>query len=445
MKKRTIVILIIMITNLITIPTSGNQDTQPSNHIIENVPYVGQETSFYCLFACPTMAIKYHNINTTLKEVLFSSGVGYSMIYSHPSYNRVPIGGNGCAWWKIDRTFLGELYGLTYTEALINIKLNEKEETWDLCQTKFKENISENKPVIIQADPLFLPSLINSFLIEIGLEQIKLPYNLLQHTTTGFFHVILLTGYNEENNSFYYHDPLADLFNHPEEGYYAEITMNNLKQALFNAARNQTITFGSFTDSTNTALSKKERFLTAHNRNIEKMIGNPQEYDKNLLTLSPGLYGIQVLKQFQTDISILQNKITTALIYKMTNTYLLNPFFNIIFHISDTYFPEIFKMTDWQAFSNYFYQLSVEKHNISQYLLHIKNQFNEQEITDLCLYEANMLEEESKHWSNMSIHFNEFMKKGIFLPLPKAIQHLNQMNTSLTEIIEIQEAIIQEH
>ena len=48
--------------------------------IIENFPYVSQETNFYCTYACPTMIIKYFGINTSLYEVMFNSGVGYSLI-----------------------------------------------------------------------------------------------------------------------------------------------------------------------------------------------------------------------------------------------------------------------------------------------------------------------------------------------------------------------------
>ena len=53
------------------------------------------------------------------------------------------------------------------------------------------------------------------------------------------------------------------------------------------------------------------------------------------------------------------------------------------------------------------------------------------------------LKEESKNWENISIIFNEFMRKGVFLPLPKAIAYLNEMNLILSDIIQIQETIIE--
>jgi len=449
MKKRTIFISILLLSNLFIIPTTAVDATHTSdlalNHIIENVPYISQETSFYCLFACPTMAINYYQVknNVTLQDVLYASGVGYTLIYSHPSYNRVPIGGNGGAWWNLDRMFLAELFGLTYTEASIDTSSIDQELCWNVCWMKIKENITDNKPVIVQVDPLFLPSFINPVLIELGLEKLHIPNSLLQCTTTGFFHVVLLTGFDETSNTVVYNDPMAALFGHPQEGIYATISIDHLKQAMINAARNNTIRFGSFTDNDISPLNENELFLKAHHRNIEKIKGNPSVYDPNLLTLCPNLYGINVLAQLLQDLEGLNNQVHTALIYQCTNTYLLNPFFNIIFLISDRFFPQIFKMTDWQAFSNYYYQLSVEKHNISQYLLLKSNQFNDSKLVALCRYESDLLQQESMLWEKVSSYFNEFMKKGVFISLPTSIHLLNEMKKTVSNIQIIQESMIQ--
>ena len=62
------------------------------------------------------MIIKYYGFDTELNEILFNSGVGYSLIYSHPSLNNFLLSCIATSNWKSDREFLAEIYGLTYEE-----------------------------------------------------------------------------------------------------------------------------------------------------------------------------------------------------------------------------------------------------------------------------------------------------------------------------------------
>jgi len=447
MNKRSRTILIYLFALCFILPSLKadqfiSQPDLPDKHMIEDVPYISQETSFYCLYACPTMAMQYQKVNITLQDVLYSSGVGYTMIYSHPSYRRVPLGGNGGSWWNLDRRFLAVRYGLSYTESRLVLNDTNKESIWEESFHRIKENISSNIPVVIQVDPIFLPSFIDPVLMELGLENIKIPELLLKQIKTGFFHVILLVGYDELKDEIYYHDPMAALFGHQQKGTYASVKTDNFKHAMFNAARNQTIRFGSFINDSNKSQNKTTIFLQAHERNIEKLKGNPTVYDPNLLTLNPGLYGIQVLYQLHDDLTGVSNQIKTSIIYQLSNTYLLNPFFNIVFQVSDSFFPQIFKMSDWQAFSNYYYQLSVERSNISQYLLDKSTELTNPELKELCMYESNLLGQESLLWKNVSILFNEFMKKGLLISLPTSLNILSEMDQIIEHIITIENNII---
>ena len=65
--------------------SNDNTNKAYERHIIDNVPYVSQETGFYCAYACYTMLLNsFEDIDTTLQEVVYYSGVGYSLIY--PSF-----------------------------------------------------------------------------------------------------------------------------------------------------------------------------------------------------------------------------------------------------------------------------------------------------------------------------------------------------------------------
>jgi hypothetical protein len=99
-------------------------------------------------------------------------------------------------------------------------------------------------------------------------------------------------------------------------------------------------------------------------------------------------------------------------------------------------------MSDWQAFSNYYYQLSVERSNISHYLQQKSQNIEDYELVELCMQESNLFDQESILWKNVSILFNEFMKKGFFISMPKSVKILTDMSELITEIIVIEEKII---
>lgn len=74
--------------------SNDHTNKAPESHIINDVPYVSQETSFYCAYACYTMLLNsFEGINTTLQDVVYYSGVGYSLIYPSFLEARMPLAG----------------------------------------------------------------------------------------------------------------------------------------------------------------------------------------------------------------------------------------------------------------------------------------------------------------------------------------------------------------
>ena len=144
MKKNKKIIIIILINLiifnqfLIIVPQSiknsfyeyENNDCNISSTVIENFPYVSQQTNFYCTYACPTMIIKYYGFDTELNEILFNSGVGYSLIYSHPSLNNFLLSCIATSNWKSDREFLAKINGLSYEEYRFYNQTYTEEEIW---------------------------------------------------------------------------------------------------------------------------------------------------------------------------------------------------------------------------------------------------------------------------------------------------------------------------
>ena len=94
---------------------------------------------------------------------------------------------------------------------------------------KIKENVSNNNPVLTFNDPVILSSIRNSISKELNLP--KSFWDILPDILWDFFpclnnHMILIVGFNENNNSICYNDPATDLFGDPKCGTYAWMDKN---------------------------------------------------------------------------------------------------------------------------------------------------------------------------------------------------------------------------
>src|SRR5512136_2919391 len=54
----------------------------PEGYLITDVPYVAQTERNFCVYSCCTMVFNFMGLNTTLDEMLFYGGLGYTHSYN---------------------------------------------------------------------------------------------------------------------------------------------------------------------------------------------------------------------------------------------------------------------------------------------------------------------------------------------------------------------------
>lgn len=408
-----------------------SMDSKDDCHIIENVPYVSQETSFYCYYACLTMIFKFYGINTTLGEVLHHSGIGYSSLYpknlsleahdwkSSYLWERYPEGGTLISQSDQDRRFLSELYGLQYfgTWRPDDKNLTE-EESWQQYWSRVKENISKDIPVNANIFPLVIPAYWNNSSIE------DIPEKILDLLPVGG-HDILIVGYNESSADLIISDPALGYRGSPELGNYTSMPIEFLRKYSIR----RLYTFNNNTESS--PLPKMERFEIAHKRNLERMRGNKSVYDEEWRSFS---LGIEAIKELKKDFQIgIKNRFTTYLIYKQKgiNTYFKEASLIILSKIIPMPFinNKIFDI-------NKFTRIRIEKFNISNYL------YEEQDLSSNCTFDALLLKSEMENWTKVSDLYDTFIEKNIMMTLPRAIIIIKEMDNTIDNIIKIEEKIL---
>lgn len=357
----------------------------PDGHIILNVPYVNQGKSLYCIYASITMIFQYYGINTSLLEVCYNSGVGYSLGYKI-RYPCLCIPGALMSQEAADRQFLAEIYGLNYSYWNVN-------DNWQLYWTFVKENISQNIPVTT----------------EILMQ--NLPY--YKNISGNKAHTILLVGYNETNNTVCVHDSAATVVNHSmTSGAYIYIPIDSLKKAL--NLFNKKYLFEIFKLTINQPLTKKEAFELAHSRNIKRMKGDAKAYDKEFIRSKLGalthIFGVHVLKYLKHS-------------YNFRNIF----FLKITDKITKTNF--IKELARWS------YLIHYEKRNMSQYLT------ENVDLHPTAFFDANMLEIEAHNWLLLNLTFIKLSSISIFR-LPTIIVTVEEIRNILDVISFIENNII---
>jgi hypothetical protein len=406
-----------------------SMDSNDEYHLIENVPYVSQETNFYCYYACLTMIFKFYGINTTLGEVLHHSGVGYTSLYSKnlsfeaddwkSSYlwERYPEGGTLISQSDQDRHFLSELYGLQYFDTWRPDDKNlTEEESWQQYWSRVKENISQDIPVNANIFPFLIPAYWNNFSLE------NIPEKILDLLPVGG-HDILIVGYNESSEDLIISDPAFGYMGSPELGNYTSMPIKFLRKYSIR----RLYTFKK--DAESLPLTKMERFQLAHKRNLERMRGNKSVYDEEWRSLP---LGIDAIKEFKKDLQIgIKNRFTTYLIYKQrgTNTYFKKAALIIL--------SKIIPFIDCNSLDiNKFTRIGIEKLNISNYL------YEEQHLSSNCTFDALLLKNEMENWTKISDLYNNFIKKNIKMTLLRAITIIKEIDNTIDNIIKIEEKIL---
>jgi hypothetical protein len=399
----------------------------PDSYLIEGVPYVSQETSFYCAYASFTMLLNnFEEINTTLQDVVYYSGVGYSLIYPGFFQERIPLSGALPSQSPEDVEFLTGLFGLTRKPWSPEMDSIPEDKYWQEYWTKVKENISNNVPVLTSVDPFKLSSF---------RRLVDLPDSLWDRIPPSG-HAIVIVGYNDINGTVCYNDPAAALFDHPEYGTYAWMNLSSLNEAVISTTGSKyaVLTFKQVSEP----LSKQEAFNRSHLRNLEKLRGNLSAYGEIFINLSQGAeFGINGSRLMQSHFEKgIQNRFKTIIIYKKQGKL------GIFYRLLKNFAPIVVKLMDLPPGSEEKYtidafgRIAIEKSWMANFL------YNNTNLSNVCEYEAMLFEDEAEHWDKLSSCYSVFKEKGIFLSFPRAIFLMCRMNNTMGKIIEIEDALV---
>ena len=398
MRKKIIGIFVctlLIVTGVIQVSSAKSQSVGkksstleiPDNHIIENVPYVNQGDSWYCGSATLTMTFQYYGINTSLYEVCFNSGFAYSLGYKikWPCYC---ISDYSLAYQVAERQLLADIYGVKYSYSNFYDKSISDDMKWQKYWTSVKENISQNIPVTT------------------AIWMDELPY----FENQPYSHYILLVGYNESNNTVCIHDSIATVYGiSMTSGAYIYIPIDSLRNAI--KYLDYTYLVETFVDTSDEPLSKKDAFELAHARNIQKMKGDVDAYDKEFLFLGEPIHllGVHAVKFMKHGYNI-RNKIMLT--------------------ISDR-----IKGTDSRLRADNYWAMYLGKHNISQYLREHTDWYSNASV------EADLLDIEANNWALLYYKNMELWSIPTFRLL-KQISVLKEIREIFDVIISIEKDII---
>ena len=385
------------------------------SHIIDNprVPYVKQTTDFYCGEASITMLINYYGFNASIEEILHNLGCGYSLLHFRfiPGLDRIPYAGLFIyQTLPIDKPFLASLYNLSFHDY--SLTGNQSEDIlWERYWTKVKELIRNDIPLLTSVDACLLTYWKNKL-------------NITDNETHGA-HAIVIVGFNDLNGTVCYNDPATALFDEEKNGTYVFEKQEIFREAVRNAHDVNYYQIWAFKkDSTSPPPSHEERFEKAHERNIKRLEGDFKAYFGVNLSDLPFYYrlllsvcyplGINAMKALKKDFQMgIFHRMTTVSQYSKYDPYFL-------------YFA--------------YDMISIEKHNVSQYLLENEN------ISPVCKHNGLLLQEESELWKNLSLLVKELNKIGRNNSLIKTLilsrSLLNEINQIIDNIIEIENTIV---
>lgn len=397
--------------------TKGNNLETQNSHIINGVPYIPQNQGYFCGYACRVMILNYMGLNTTLDEFLFYDGVGHT--HSYYNNNRLPK--ESC---YIDTDYVVGLFGVTEEWWFSDNNL-PNDENWNIYFTKIIDNIKNETPVITRVDPFSMPSL---------KEQYKIPDYLWNKIFPQSHHLILVLGYNEANQSICYNDPNAGYYGDKSYGDHAWISINDFKNAVNNitAGWNRFIIFT--LKQTGQPLPKEERFKKSFIKNIQSLNSSYKWYYNN--------NGINASKEIKNYYSKGQeNRTKTIELYKQQGKNSFNNTITEIMHSLISFFfpnkPNIFDIF-MNGIHNPFYEIYMGKKHVADYLE------TNTDYSDLSKNQSVLLRKESDLWKKMSQYYNIFLKRGIKLSNFRASFLMYRMEKTMSEIIQIEQQIIDE-
>ena len=404
----------------ITIEPSANMSLEKPKNPLEDVPYCSQETGFFCFYASCTMIFQYLGIDTNLREVLYYSGVGYSLI--HRENAPLVEGGTVVAQSSENMEFLSSIYGLSFSYWLPDTALLSDEKCWQEYWLRVKENISHGLPILTGVEPSMLPSV---------RQQFDIPKDVWDKLYLGG-HSIVVVGYNETNGTVCYNDPAAGYFGKTIYGVYAWMNLSDFRKAVERHPNRYLIyVFKKISDP----MPEKEAFELAHRRNIERLIGNHSLYKSQLGRMENLELGIYAAKALKEDFSTgLKHRLRTSFIYKHQGReylrWLVKNSFYLFLH--KVYHPYSF-LKSISSEENIYGWIALEKQYTAEYLKTLGSQ--------KIKHEADLFENETQQWRRLSSYYNLFLEKNILIRLPRAIYIIKNMKNILDNIISIEEEI----
>jgi hypothetical protein len=410
------------------------------SHLIDGVPYIGQNTNFHCCFASLLMKLQYYGINITLPELLYHAGTGYSLHYlnySSFSYKRLPYYGYQLVYNPYTCKFLADLYGLSYTPWKADPNLPD-DERWNEDWPRIKENISNDIPVMLRVDEIILATDNMGFGFLFPLIK-SLPYTSLHH--------ILLVGFNECNQTVCYNDPFYGLSNKTQYGKYRWVDLEKFKTSIIRSSKREGQTSSlvkMFIDTPESPIPRDEAFKISHKRNIERLRGNISAYiEEDLNDTEPHLFGINALKRLRKDFGKgLDYRIKTVYRYRVNNrlgiTYSLMDQLYSRFPKLFPFHPDLLILELNDGFEN----IGIEKKYFAEFLSEVKDLLTDENMIEICKYESDLFEQEAENWTELAEYYSEFRKRGIFMSLLRGIQIIQNMANVMDNIIAIEQAII---
>ena len=403
-------------------PSEIHPNVVNESHLIQNIPYVSQETIFFCHYASLTMIFQYYGIETDLSEVLYYSGIGYSLLYPDTPSLCPIMGSYLVSQQPDDNSFIASLYGLSFDMWRPDDSMFSEDKCWNEYWIRVKQNISNNIPIETSVDPLSMPS-------------IRQQFDVPESTWDYFIsigHAIVIIGYNESNQTVCYNDPIAAVIGDAHYGTYAWMSIDEFKEAV---SKRSVYLIHRF-EKTFNPLPPDEAFEIAHERNIIRLQGDRFAYDESFQTLKKVSLGIEASKELRDDFQRgLKHRLKTIFCYKYTGRLLKkinrrNLFIKIWLQLPSSFMEFV------TPSENEFNIIAIEKRYAANYL-------RNSEYAAIWDHEACLFEQEAEYWSQLSLKYDVFLKRGFFLCLPRAIYIMKNMESSIDDILSLEEVIIE--
>jgi hypothetical protein len=399
-------------------------------HIIDNIPFVSQDNSIFCSYACQTMIIKYYNRNINLNDFVFNSGVSYSLGYAKDYFNYFPTCGTFLSQWPLDRNFVADLYGLEFETWFPTDLSISTSEIWNTYWEKIKSYVKNDIPVSTAVDLVSLPAFRELMNGQLWINAKKIPNFAWNLVSTA--HEIVIVGFDEEKKLVYYNDPVSLNLGNVGNGIYASAPLDVFAKSVANAKVGNF--FPNFIINTykekKPALSDEIIFRKSHDRNIQKIRGNPLFYDEKWRKYPLGINALnEIIKDFES-MSEEKNK-------ELISTYKLDSARKAFMKKISSFFT---KKSGSQyiidSLINIYDIFAIEKKHAYEYL---KNKsINSEELQD----EIDLFGKEIGKWQEISKFYSRFYKELLLSIKNNKNQKFNEkLFPNISDIIDIEKRI----